>query len=144
MLVCWKMSASMTTDSHIVFSTSSCSTFLYDVTRLIDEMKQAADNCQNKMSWQPTSKQKSPVPLPIFFLKIGCPGHGVQFPQSFNFLEGGDAVSGFFAHGVSPSSLPLWSCCRLETCNLSLVLELLNKTIIWATLLYKPNTWGGH
>jgi hypothetical protein len=105
------MFASMTTDIHIVFSTSLCPTFLYDMTRLIDEMKQAADNCQNKMSWQPTSKQKSPVPLPIFFLPIGCPGHGVQFPQSGNFLKGGDAVSGVF--NMALSLLHLFLCGRV-------------------------------
>jgi hypothetical protein len=58
-------------------------------------MKKAADNYKNKMSWQPTSKQKSFVSLPILFLPTGTPGHGVQFPHSGNLLEGGDAVSCF-------------------------------------------------
>jgi hypothetical protein len=33
--------------------------------------------------------------LPIFFLPTGTPGHRIRFPQSGNFLEGGDAVSRF-------------------------------------------------
>ncbi len=53
------------------------------------------------MSWQQTSKQKSPVPLPIFFLRTGNLGHRVQIPQSGNFLEGGDAVSRFFNLALS-------------------------------------------
>jgi hypothetical protein len=42
-----------------------------------------------------TTDFKTEVALSIFYLPTGNPGHGVQFPQSDHFLEGGDAVSRF-------------------------------------------------
>jgi hypothetical protein len=60
----------------------------------IDIMKQAEDNCQNKMSWQPTSKQKSPC-------------HRVQFPlhllcsDTSSFLN--NCIYGFSGTGQTNS-----------------------------------------
>jgi hypothetical protein len=100
--VYWKISASITTDSRIV-----CSTWLLfcEVTRPLMKL--------NKQTTVKTkchdNRLQNRSSLPIFFLPTGTPGHRIRFPQSGNFLEGGDAVSRFFKHCVvSPSSFSPW------------------------------------